>query len=377
MEPLPTDNHGLARGKWTFRVRGVPHGWDRDRLESFLTEEDFVSPAVQSLANEVHGRSQTATVTFLNVPTKLQKLPAKRPLSIHLPIPSSDQLSRSRGLTLDDGFLGITTLYAPPLQDHKVDLIAISGLGGHAFGSFKERHGEHMWLRDALPYDVTEEGDGKPITRVMVYGYNSSLPRSDSFQNLEDLGTALRSHLRGLEVAGVFQPIVFIAHSLGGLIVKQVLISLSKSNDEKDRKLIRAVYGIAFFRVPHDGMDISSLISMVENRPNRFLLESIGSFSSQILSVQQREFPEVLGGQGESKVDEQGKWKMAGPAAVLVSKPSATHCRAWENGPQFICAIDRNHSEMVKFGPEDDEYEKVLEGIQNLVREALTARRSM
>lgn len=80
-----------------------------------------------------------------------------------------------------------------------------------------------MWLRDALPYDVTEEsGDNRPVSRVMVYGCSSNLFQSDSFQNLEDLGTAFHRHLRKLAIAGAFKPIVFIAHSLGGLIVKQV-----------------------------------------------------------------------------------------------------------------------------------------------------------
>lgn len=61
---------------------------------------------------------------------------------------------------------------------------------------------------------------------------------------------------------------------------------------------------------------------------------------------------------------------MTGPVAVLVSKSSATHCRPWENGQQNICAINRTHSEMVKFSSEDSEYEKVLGRIQSLVREA-------
>lgn len=82
----------------------------------------------------------------------------------------------------------------------------------------------------------------------------------------------------------------------------QTLISLSKSDDGEDQKLLKAVYGIAFFGVPHDGMDIQSLISIVGNGPNRFLLESIGNHGSQILSIYQREFPKTLGGQGESKV---------------------------------------------------------------------------
>lgn len=79
-----------------------------------------------------------------------------------------------------------------------------------------------MWLRDAIPDHITEEKDGTPISRVMIYGYSSNLFQSDSFQNLEDLGTAFHRHLRKLAIAGAFKPIVFIAHSLGGLIVKQV-----------------------------------------------------------------------------------------------------------------------------------------------------------
>ena len=62
---------------------------------------------------------------------------------------------------------------------------------------------------------------------------------------------------------------------------------------------------------------------------------------------------------------------MTGPCEVLVTQPSATHCRPWEGGPEHICPINRTHSEMVKFGLEDAEYEKVLKRIQDLVARAL------
>jgi hypothetical protein len=70
----------------------------------------------------------------------------------------------------DDNFYGITTLFAPPVEDHKVDVVAISGLGGHAFGCFKERDENYMWLRDALPFDLTREDTYRPMARVMIYG---------------------------------------------------------------------------------------------------------------------------------------------------------------------------------------------------------------
>lgn len=76
--------------------------------------------------------------------------------------------------------------------------------------------------------------------------------------------------------------------------------------------------GIGFFGVPHDGMDISSLIPMVENGPNRFLLESIGLFSSQILSIQHREFLETLSAQGDSKIISFYETRMS-PTAIKVS----------------------------------------------------------
>lgn len=78
-----------------------------------------------------------------------------------------------------------------------------------------------MWLRDALPHSITNK-NGERIARIMVYGYESSLPNSDSLQNLEDLGTNFHSDLRTLISDNSFKPIVFIAHSLGGLIVKEV-----------------------------------------------------------------------------------------------------------------------------------------------------------
>lgn len=74
------------------------------------------------------------------------------------------------------------------------------------------------------------------------------------------------------------------------------------SKNPDDQKLARAVYGIVFFGVPHQGMDISSLIPMVGDGPNRFLIESINRVGSQILNIQQREFQPALGGEGESEI---------------------------------------------------------------------------
>lgn len=55
-------------------------------------------------------------------------------------------------------------------------MIAVTGLAGHAFGSWRNRETLQMWLKDFLPYDI-------PNLRVLTYGYDSSLvgtSRTDS-----------------------------------------------------------------------------------------------------------------------------------------------------------------------------------------------------
>lgn len=175
-----------------------------------------------------------------------------------------------------------------------------------------------MWLRDSLPYDLILPDTDIPMTRTMIYGYESKVSQSENMQNLEDLATALHTSLLALASKSTMRPIIFVAHSLGGLIIKQVssvhlvyltkanskqtLISLSKSTVEDDINLLQAVRGIAFFGVPNDGMDISSLIPMAGDGPNRFLIESINRINSQILTMQQRGFYKALGEEGEAEI---------------------------------------------------------------------------
>ena len=51
---------------------------------------------------------------------------------------------------------------------------------------------------------------------------------------------------------------------------------------------------------------------------------------------------------------------MSGPPAVLVNASSATHSRPGEDQAHDIHAVNRSHSEMVKFGRRDVDYNIVL-----------------
>jgi len=51
---------------------------------------------------------------------------------------------------------------------------------------------------------------------------------------------------------------------------------------------------------------------------------------------------------------------MTGEPTVLVDIVSATHSRPWELEDRYILAINRNHSDLVKFSKQDEDYEVVL-----------------
>ena len=194
--------------------------------------------------------------------------------------------------------------------------IAITGLGGHPFGSFKERDGQHMWLRDSLPTDL-------PHARVMLYGYDTQLHGSHTFQDLEALASTLRSDLQCLTLKSSFNdvprifPLIFIAHSLGGLIVKEALIQMKRGKNHQT--FLKYIYGALFFGVPSQGMDITSLIPMVKGQPNQALLHLIGK-ESQILRNQCRDFPKAFDYQ-DSKIVCFYETVMSPTAALVIITP--------------------------------------------------------
>jgi hypothetical protein len=63
-------------------------------------------------------------------------------------------------------------------------VIAVPGLGCHPLGTWKAPESVDVWLRDFLPKDV-------PNTRVLLYGYDTTLDKSDSKQSIVDLAKTL------------------------------------------------------------------------------------------------------------------------------------------------------------------------------------------
>jgi hypothetical protein len=78
-----------------------------------------------------------------------------------------------------------------------------------------------MWLRDFLPLQLTDFG----ITaEVWSYGYNSETAFSRAVTDITDEAGMLLDRIRGERTTAEekARPIIFVAHSLGGILVKKV-----------------------------------------------------------------------------------------------------------------------------------------------------------
>lgn len=99
----------------TYRVQEVPLKCGKTDLEGLLNQDSGRKRfKVKSLALEHHRRHQTATVDALDG----GELPG------YIDIPSDTSWDHDEGgipLQTDDNFYGLTTLFTPPEEEHKVE----------------------------------------------------------------------------------------------------------------------------------------------------------------------------------------------------------------------------------------------------------------
>ena len=132
-----------------------------------------------------------------------------------------------------------------------------------------------MWIRDALPVFV-------PGIRAVTYGYDSKLRRSNSFQSISDIARTLILQLKaeGWSLPSS-KPIIFLAHSLGGLVLKDAIVQMA-DREKTVATILEKIWGAIMFGVPSLGMEQSHLLAMVEGQPNESLIQDLSPDSNYV-----------------------------------------------------------------------------------------------
>ncbi|KAF8535741.1 hypothetical protein BDD12DRAFT_891916 [Trichophaea hybrida] len=352
-----------------FRISGVPSSWNENDLfdalysiDPCLTRQDYRP----SLYPACFSSSQTA---LLNLDPCTENLHGRAHLQV------SESASKTAALLkIDSQFYSLTPLNVP-VGEAVADVIAVTGLAGHAFESWRNRETNQMWLKDLLPHDVQN-------IRIMSYGYDSSLLGDGKADNrlLDHQRLFIQDSENARSSVKTNRPIIFIGHSLGGILILQALIECKRNREHTH--ILDAMHSIIFFGTPHQGMRTYDLEEMVD-------AESSGYETSRHNLLRQlREGSEFLENQKEdlSYIWEEYKPKIIsfyesvqtptikmpgldsyvgdGKESEMVSRFSAQLYIPTEKR----VPVEENHSNMVKFASaEDRTYRTVVRYVKGWV----------
>ncbi|PMD55379.1 uncharacterized protein K444DRAFT_511611, partial [Hyaloscypha bicolor E] len=125
-------------------------------------------------------------------------------------------------------------------------LVFVHGLNGHPERTWTDQDTRFFW-----PRDIHREIDG---IRVVTFGYPAGVEWSLSrnLMGIHDHAVDLLTLLRNeRDSTSSTTPLIFVCHSLGGLIVKEALISAQ--NDENFASIYNCTRALLFFGTPHRG----------------------------------------------------------------------------------------------------------------------------
>ncbi|KAH9905022.1 Alpha/Beta hydrolase protein [Xylariomycetidae sp. FL2044] len=204
-----------------------------------------------SKAADIDSSHRSATVGSNDCPSYPQGRPGVDPRNTSIPETSGP------------GPLGLNVIYTPP-SGHKADIVFVHGLGGTSRWTWtKDRDPKLFWPLTFLPLEP-----GFSSIRVSTFGYNASFQKPGNITTsildfakdlLFNLKNARNQNLDDLEMGKA--PLIFVAHSMGGLIVKEAY--LQGVYDPEYESIVKAVSAIVFIATPHRGTNLAQTLNRI------------------------------------------------------------------------------------------------------------------
>ncbi|KAI1820891.1 hypothetical protein F4861DRAFT_542494 [Xylaria intraflava] len=254
----------------------------------------------------------------------------------------------------------------------EVDIIAVHGLGANVDWSWtwQDKKGSRPpvnWLRepDMLPSVV-------PRARIIAYNYESRWHAGAPRTRLELCGEELANSLHDFRSDDPKRPLVFVAHSLGGLVVLHGLLYADRT--EKLKYLPESTVGFAPLGTPFRGTKMQSLAKTVA-----WFLTPMGSHDGIITDLEQdgKHLADEVHAFGQLRnrldipttcfielyeSDYGKKIGITGLARGMVVEEESAHIPGWGRAQ-----LNTDHFKLNKFsGPDDRSFQTVSNEIRNM-----------
>ncbi|RDW59059.1 hypothetical protein BP5796_11983 [Coleophoma crateriformis] len=209
-------------------------------------------------------------------------------------VPSSGLITVSNCHNVEDNPLGLSVVWSPD-ESPSVDIVFIHGLGGKSMGTWAAGGKPSLfWPKEFLSLEPVIQ-----TARVSTFGYYADFRTRapKNFLDIEDFALRLLSDLKNGQDAGnnnlnIGQvPVIFIVHSMGGLVVKKAYVR--GSDDNKFQKIIHSTGGIMFLSTPHQGSDLAKLLNHVlkmilPGRSSKKFISELEENSPALLEMNER-----------------------------------------------------------------------------------------
>ncbi|OBT63079.1 hypothetical protein VE03_07456 [Pseudogymnoascus sp. 23342-1-I1] len=176
------------------------------------------------------------------------------------------------------------------------DIVFVHGLRGNALETWSKEL--VCWPRDFLKHDI-------PNVRIITWGYDSGVANALKYASKESIfghSETLLSDVAMLR-SDTHRPVIFVGHSLGGLVIKEALIKSAAYQSHGRHPSLGNIYshakGIIFLGTPHRGSgktDFANIIASVAKvslrQPNKQLLRTL-SRDSEVLENQREQFTTI------------------------------------------------------------------------------------
>jgi hypothetical protein len=221
-----------------------------------------------------------------------------------------------------------------------------------------------------------------PSARIISYGYDANvvgLWKNASGDGLRGHGKALVYAISNSRPNESQRPLIFIAHSLGGLVTEQALLVSLEPNEPRLQGIVPCTVGIVFMGTPHSGSSLATWGYTLARLLDRFWATNKAVLSvlkqrSEVLKGVEEVFQRQLTADGalrHVKVFCFYETVAVDVVGFVVPEESATML------PHPNCGIDANHMDMTKFTSLQDAGFINLEGVlKEWIKHAKSAKTS-
>ncbi|KAH8898103.1 hypothetical protein GQ53DRAFT_636354 [Thozetella sp. PMI_491] len=171
--------------------------------------------------------------------------------SVNLPPQAESDPGSSEVLPVSSFPEGVKLLHNCP--DAVVDICFVHGLTGNRDNTWTADGQTAPWPKTLLPSKLGN-------ARILTFGYNAYLINNAAQDRLINHASNLLKDLADdrTECDASSRPIIFVAHSLGGIVCKKALLLSRTSRQNHLRSIFENTKGIVFMGTPHRGAWIAN-----------------------------------------------------------------------------------------------------------------------